>query len=138
MTIHGRDNDVTGIGQSIADYRRDMTGGPPRPPGDLRAAPEPKSPAVHDGLAVAALVLSLVWLGGLGAILAVIFGGVSIRTAHRENRGISGMAVAGLILGILGLIALIIVIVAIAHAGAQNDCVQNAINAGLDPSVVCP
>jgi uncharacterized protein DUF4190/zinc ribbon protein len=39
-------------------------------------------PTTTNGMSVASLVLGLVWLGGLGSILAVVFGGV----AHRQIR----------------------------------------------------
>jgi Domain of unknown function (DUF4190) len=78
--------------------------------------------AVHDGLAVASLVLSLVWLAGLGSLLAVIFGATSIRTANRENRERSGLAVAGLVIGIFGLVlAAVLIISLIIGAFGHNN-----------------
>ena len=59
------------------------------------------------GLAIASLVLGLVWLGGLGSLLATIFGAVSLSQISRSNGGITGkgLALAGLILGIVGLVS---------------------------------
>ena len=58
-------------------------------------------------LAVASLVSSLLWLGGLGSLLAVVFGHLSLgridRSAGRE--GGRGLAIAGLALGYLGIVA---------------------------------
>ena len=55
------------------------------------------------GLAVASLVLGILWLAGIGSLLAIIFGGVAmhqIRNSHGRITG-TGLAVAGLTLGIV-------------------------------------
>lgn len=56
-----------------------------------------------NGLAIASLVLGIIWLGGLGSLLAVIFGHVSRGQSKRAQRGTSGLATAGLVLGYIGL-----------------------------------
>ena len=60
-----------------------------------------------DGLAVASMVLGILWVFGLGSILAVIFGHVSLRNVKRDPllRG-KGMAIAGLVLGYIGVATL--------------------------------
>jgi hypothetical protein len=78
-----------------------------------KAAAEPTVPQSHyagmaepprvSGLAVASLVLGILWLFGIGSLLAVIFGAVAlhqIRISHGRVTG-TGLAVAGLTLGIL-------------------------------------
>jgi hypothetical protein len=58
-------------------------------------------------LAIAALVLSIIWLAGLGSLMAIIFGAVAlaqIRSSQDRHRG-RGLAVAGVILGVFGLLA---------------------------------
>lgn len=62
-------------------------------------------PPQTSGLAVASLVLGVVWLCGLGSLLAVIFGGVSLSQISKSRGTLEGkgMAVAGLVLGIIGL-----------------------------------
>jgi hypothetical protein len=57
------------------------------------------------GFAIASLVLSLVWLGGLGSILAVVFGSKAKQDIRRSSGDLSGdgMATAGIVLGILGI-----------------------------------
>lgn len=63
-------------------------------------------------MAIASLVLSLLWLGGIGSILAIVFG----RQAHRDisaGRGqLTGsvMAMWGIILGWVGLVCLALII----------------------------
>jgi Domain of unknown function (DUF4190) len=62
-----------------------------------------------NGLAVASLVLSVLWLGGLGSVLGVIFG-FSSRHSIKKSQGQEagdGLALAGLIIGILGLVGAI-------------------------------
>ena len=71
----------------------------------------PEIPSVS-GLAIASLVLGILWIGGLGSILAIIFGSVSIyqiRISRGKLTGI-GLAVAGLVLGIVLLSLQIILI----------------------------
>jgi hypothetical protein len=76
------------------------------------AAPHPhhaahlaQGPPRTSGMAIASLVLGLLWLWGLGSLLAVIFGGVSLSQISRSRGGLEGkgMAIAGLVLGIIGL-----------------------------------
>lgn len=59
-----------------------------------------------NGLAIASFVLSLAWLGGLGSVLAVIFGATASRDIARSQgtQSGNGLAVAGLVIGILGLL----------------------------------
>jgi amino acid transporter len=96
------------------------------------ATPQPKTlaAAVHDGLAAASLVLGILWLGGLGSLLAVIFGHCSNGNAKRAGRKGSGMAVAGLVLGYLGLAAIVIVVIVIVVALSSSgpDATQQFIN----------
>ena len=57
-----------------------------------------------NGLAVASLVLGILWLFWIGSILAVIFGHVAhgqIDASHGTQVG-RGMATAGLVLGYIG------------------------------------
>ncbi len=73
-----------------------------------RAAPSPSQPypiSRTSGLAVASLVLGLLWLCGIGSLLATIFGGVALNQISRSNGTISGrgLALAGFILGTVGL-----------------------------------
>lgn len=56
------------------------------------------------GLAIASLVLGIVWLWWIGSLLAIIFGGIAIRQIEDSNgwRTGKGMAIAGLVLGLVG------------------------------------
>ncbi len=57
------------------------------------------------GLAIASLVLGIVWFAGIGAFMAVVFGHVALSHMKTDRllRG-RGMAVAGLVLGYVGLV----------------------------------
>jgi hypothetical protein len=75
-----------------------------------------------NGLAIASLVLGIVWVWWLGSILAVIFGHVSLSQIRRSNgtQGGRGLAIAGLVLGWVGIATLtLVVIAAIANPGSN-------------------
>ena len=67
------------------------------------------------GLAIASMVVGIVWVYWIGSILAVIFGHVSLSQISRDEtlRG-RGMAIAGLVLGYVGVGTLLLIIVAAA------------------------
>ena len=66
----------------------------------------PRLPRV-EGLAVASLVLGILWIYWIGSILAVIFGHVALSRIKRSNgwKTGRGMAIAGLVLGYVWLAA---------------------------------
>jgi hypothetical protein len=69
-------------------------------------------------LAIAALVLGILWLYGVGSILALIFGYVAksqIDASGGTQQG-RGMAVAGIVLGWVGVGGLILMILLAAAA----------------------
>lgn len=66
------------------------------------------APGPTNGLTIASLVLSLLWLGGLGSLLGIIFGHVSHGQIKRRQQRGSGIALAGLIVGYIGLVASIV------------------------------
>jgi hypothetical protein len=106
--------------------------GAPRYVDSMSAQPQGTS-----GKAIASLVLSLVWIGGLGSLLGVIFG-FSARGDIRTSRGRltgDGMAIAGLIIGIIGLIAALIFYIA---AFTITDQLKNDITSGSFPFPTAP
>jgi hypothetical protein len=66
--------------------------------------PEPGGARTTSGLAIAAFVLALLWLAGLGSVLAVVLAVVARRRIRRAGGALGGegLAVAALVLGILG------------------------------------
>ena len=85
--------------------------------GRFRTAPYPPPIRVRtNGLAIAALVSGLLSVTGVGAVLAVVFGHLSlaqIKSSGGWQRG-SGMALAGIV---LGWATIAVVVIAIIGAG---------------------
>ncbi|MBO0824168.1 MAG: DUF4190 domain-containing protein [Actinobacteria bacterium] len=78
-----------------------------------------------DGLAIASMVLGIVWIYGLGSILAVIFGHVSLRKIANEGKGGRGMAIAGLVLGYIGIVgAVAFILLAFVYASRLQPTPQ--------------
>jgi hypothetical protein len=72
------------------------------------------------GMAIASLVLGILWLYGVGSVLAIIFGAVGLKQTENGERGGRGMAVAGLVLGIVGVVGFVIIMVALASASSAS------------------
>ena len=69
--------------------------------------------ATTNGFAITSMVLGILWLYGLGSLLAVVFGHVAlsqIKQAKGWQRG-RGMAIAGLALGYAGLAVVVAAII---------------------------
>jgi hypothetical protein len=64
-----------------------------------------------NGLAIASMVLGIVWLWWVGSILALVFGIIAHRQITKNNQKGMGMAIAGIVLGCVGVATLIAVIV---------------------------
>jgi hypothetical protein len=60
-------------------------------------------PQPTNGLAIAAMVLGIVWFWWVGSILALIFGYVALRQIRVRDESGRGMAVAGIVLGCVGI-----------------------------------
>jgi hypothetical protein len=115
-------------GRDLQTGRLDM----PQQPAPVAATPiQTKT----NGLAVASLVLGIVWIYGIGSVLALIFGyqGKSqIDRSGGEQTG-RGLAIAGIVLGWIGAASLvIIIIIAVAFIGDaasnQFSSVGSAVN----------
>ncbi|HEY2353371.1 MAG TPA: DUF4190 domain-containing protein [Gaiellaceae bacterium] len=74
-----------------------------------------------NGYAIASLICGVVWIGGLGSLLAVIFGFMARRQINDSGgrQGGGGMATAGIIIGFVGmagaLLWFITVLTAVSH-----------------------
>lgn len=87
-----------------------LLGGPGPGPGQVTGPGPFAAPATAtgtSGLAIAALVLGVLWLGGLGSLAAVVLGVMALRQLRRADgqRGGRGLAIAGAALGGVGLVA---------------------------------
>jgi peptidylprolyl isomerase len=100
----------------------------PIPPTANQAAPYP-GPQKVNGLAVASMVLGILWLWFVGSILALIFGYVS-KSQIDKSRGTQsgrGMAVAGIVLGWVGLFFVLALIAAITLLGNNASSKFNTV-----------
>ena len=75
-----------------------------------------------NGMAIASMVLGILWLYWIGSILALIFGYVAKRQIRDSGgtQGGAGMATAGIVLGWIGVAALAVAIV-VGITVAAND-----------------
>jgi hypothetical protein len=74
-----------------------------------------------NGLAIASLVLGIVWLWGIGSILAIIFGVVAknqIEQSGGRQQG-QGLATAGIVLGVVTLGIFVIALIAISASSTS-------------------
>jgi hypothetical protein len=89
---------------------------PAQTPGTYPGHAGPIQTVKTNGLAVASLVLGILWLYWVGAVLAVVFGYMAkqqIDQSHGAQTG-RGMAIAGIVLGWIWLGFLVIAIIAVA------------------------
>jgi heme/copper-type cytochrome/quinol oxidase subunit 2 len=78
-----------------------------------------------NGMAIASMVLGILWIYWVGSVLALIFGYVARSQLKRRPQQGGGMAVAGIVLGWIGVAVLIIVIVV--AVSVNNDDTINAL-----------
>lgn len=74
---------------------------------DFRAGTIPAGgPSGTSGLAIASLVVAVLWLGGLGSIVALVFGYMARREIERSGGALAGtgLATAGIVIGWIGLL----------------------------------
>jgi hypothetical protein len=100
-------------------------GGYAYPPGGYQSG---LPSAKYSGLAIASLVLSIIWIGGLGAILAVIFAIIALRQIAASQGRVKGrgLSIAGLIIGIIGILGAAItwIVVGLVAANAHHVTVS--------------
>jgi hypothetical protein len=73
-----------------------------------------------NGLAIASLILGIVWLSWIGSILALIFGYIALGQIKKQHEGGRGMAIAGIVLGWVGVATAILFVVLIAVASTNH------------------
>ncbi|MFI1578195.1 DUF4190 domain-containing protein [Embleya sp. NPDC020630] len=64
-----------------------------------------------NGLAIASMILGIVWIYWIGSLLAVIFGHIALAQTARTGQEGRGMAIAGVVLGWIGMAVLALVVV---------------------------
>src|SRR6266566_6281497 len=92
------------------------------PPEEIAAAADPPpgqpaaAPGQANGLAIASVLLAVLWFAGIGAVLALVLG-YRARTQIKNSAGSqtgSGLATAGIILGWIGITILVAGVILIA------------------------
>lgn len=70
------------------------------------------------GLAIASMVLGILWIYWIGSVLAIIFGHIALSQIKKSNgwKTGRGMAIAGVTLGYVGLATFVIFIIVLATA----------------------
>ena len=94
----------------------DPSGGSPwpaqPPPYQYQYGPPPQR---TNGLAIASMVLGILWIYWIGSVLALVFGYVARSQIRQRGEAGNGMAIAGIVLGWVGIgflvVTLIIVLV---------------------------
>jgi hypothetical protein len=97
----------------------------PQPPYGYAPYPYPVA-APFNGLAIASFVLSLVWLYGVGSILALVFGLVALRQITRTGQRGRGLAIAGVVISAVTILLLVLATVAflVAHGLHTTSTVE--------------
>jgi hypothetical protein len=106
--------------------------GPYGPPPSVPYGYTPYAPTQStNGLAIASMVLGILWIYWIGSILAIIFGFVAMSQIKLRNQGGKGMATAGLILGFIGIGTLVLVVLIVAlgnNAESRFTIISSSIN----------
>ena len=98
---------------------------PPPSVGAAYGVPTAAPTTSTNGFAVASLVLGILYLGGIGSLLAVLFGHHARKQIREDDGRLTGkgMATAGVILGWLGIagIAVIVAVLVIVKAAGNSN-----------------
>lgn len=78
-----------------------------------------RAPNTTNGMAIASMVLGIVWVYWIGSILALVFGYVALRQIRQRGQQGKGMAIAGIALGWVGAATLVAIII-FAISSASN------------------
>jgi hypothetical protein len=70
----------------------------------------PPPPRRTNGLAIAAMVLGIVWVYWIGSILALVLGYIARKQIRERGESGDGMAIAGIVLGWVGVGLLVLVL----------------------------
>jgi Domain of unknown function (DUF4190) len=79
--------------------------------------PQPSAPgfapvARTNGLAIASLVLGILWLFWLGSVVSLVLGLVALKQIRARNQGGRGIAIAGMVLSAIWLLIPLVAIIA--------------------------
>ena len=99
------------------------------PPGGYQSPPvpgywsQPPAPGFvpvtrTNGLAIASLVLGILWLFWLGSLVGLVLGLVALKQIKDRNQGGRGIAIAGVVLSVLWLVGFVVAIIVGAAKGS--------------------
>jgi hypothetical protein len=71
-----------------------------------------------NGLAIASLVLGILWLFWLGSLVGLVLGLVALKQIKNRNQGGRGIAIAGVVLSVLWLVGFVVAIIVGASKGS--------------------
>jgi hypothetical protein len=71
-------------------------------------------------MAIASLVLGILWLWWIGSVLALIFGYIALNQIKLRNESGRGMAVAGVVLGWIGVGTFVLFATLLAASGSDS------------------
>ncbi len=76
----------------------------------------PQQKTGTNGMAVASLVLGILWIYGIGAVLALVFGYISRGQIERSGgtQAGRGLAIAGIVLGWIGVVGFVLFVILVA------------------------
>jgi Domain of unknown function (DUF4190) len=83
----------------------------------------PSASPTTNGMAIASLVLGILWIYWIGSLLALVFGYIALKQIRRRNEAGRGLALAGVILGWVGaafLVLVVILVIAASGSGGLN------------------
>jgi hypothetical protein len=81
--------------------------------------PQPPTVQSTNALAIVSLVSSIVWLWGIGSVVALITGFIARQQIRQRGESGDGMAIAGLVIVGFGILLLFLYLVALAEAGSS-------------------
>jgi len=78
-------------------------------------------PAGTNGMAIASMVLGILWIWWIGSVLALIFGYVARQQIKRTHQNGNGMAIAGIVLGWIGIAVIVAVTLIVLFASSTSS-----------------
>ena len=72
---------------------------------------QPPASRTTNGMAIASMVLGILWIYWIGSVLALVFGYIAKSQIKARNEGGGGMATAGIVLGWIGVGFFVIAII---------------------------
>jgi hypothetical protein len=78
-------------------------------------------------MAIASMVLGILWINGTGSILALVFGYMAKRQIAERNEQGAGFATAGIVLGWIGIALTILMVIGLFVVGASLSATGDAV-----------